>query len=63
MLRAGAFFCLQMRVNYNALFTLGPCSIGCRPMFCLIVGRNSWHDFMLYLTVLALAEAMRDTLL
>ena len=29
----------------------------------LIVGRNSWHDFMLYLTVLALAEAMRDTLL
>ena len=36
--RAGAVFCLQMRVNYHALFTLGPCSIGCRPMFFWLLG-------------------------
>ena len=27
----------------------------------LIVGRNSWNDFILYFSVLALTEAMRDS--
>ena len=29
----------------------------------LIIGRNGWHDFILYFSVLALTEAMRGRLL
>ena len=62
MLRGGAVFCLQMRVNYNALFNSGPCSTGGQHMFFLIVWRSSWHAFLLYVSVLALTEAMRSRL-